>query len=162
MLSQASPGKSGDNLVMGALAVGGVGFSAPLVLLNMVVQLSAPPELIASVTALVASARALAGSFGSAVVVAIQSNKFAARMPELVAPAALQAGLPESSLASLISTMFVSPAAITAIEGVTPQVVAAVLPPYYQATTFAYSFVWYSRASLHSRMPRRLADASYQ
>lgn len=48
MISQCKPGPGGDALLMGALAVAGVGFCAPLVLLNMVVQLSAPPELIAS------------------------------------------------------------------------------------------------------------------
>lgn len=62
MLSQAGPGPSGDNLVMGALAVAGVGFAAPLVLLNGVVQLSAPAEIMATVTAFVASMRALGTS----------------------------------------------------------------------------------------------------
>lgn len=42
MFSQAKPGKAGDALLMGGLAVAGIGFAAPLVLLIAVVQLCAP------------------------------------------------------------------------------------------------------------------------
>lgn len=41
MFSQANPGKGGDNLTMGATAIAGLGFAAPLVFLIAVVQLCA-------------------------------------------------------------------------------------------------------------------------
>lgn len=42
MFSQVKPGHTGDGLLIGGLAVAGVGFAAPLVLLIAVVQLCAP------------------------------------------------------------------------------------------------------------------------
>ncbi|KAL7004934.1 hypothetical protein EMMF5_005547 [Cystobasidiomycetes sp. EMM_F5] len=144
MLSQCKPGTGGDALLMGALAVAGVGFCAPLILLNMVVQLSAPPELIATVTALVASGRAFGGTVGTAVVSTIRTSKLASKLPELVGPAALQAGLPPSSLPILFGLIEISPALIVNVPGLTPQVAQAVIPAYYESQAYAFSYAWYS------------------
>ena len=82
-------------------------------------------------------------AIGTAVVSTIKTNKLVEALPARVAPVALQAGLPASSLPLLIQFLFISPALLVEVPGITPQVVGAVLPAYYDAQAYAFSFAWY-------------------
>lgn len=82
-----------------------VGQAGPLTLLVAVVQLSAPHEHLSTVTGLAFSARAIGGAFGSAGLDAIILGKLKSSYAARVGNAAVNAGLPESSVPDLLHTL---------------------------------------------------------
>lgn len=65
-------------------AVGGIGFSAPLILLVTLVQLSTPPLFIGIASALTISVRTLGGVVGYAIAEAIYASKTNTQIPEAI------------------------------------------------------------------------------
>lgn len=71
----------------------------------------------------------------AAIYVSILNNKITSNIPSLVPPAAVQAGLPQTSLPSLFEAIGSgNPAAMATVPGITPSIMAAV----GQALTTAY------------------------
>lgn len=99
-MASVQPGDSITSLAMAALS--GIGFSAPLVLVTAGVQLATPHQLIATATAVIISARAVAIAVFTAIFAAAFTKRIKVKLPGYVAAAALQAGLPPTSLKSFL------------------------------------------------------------
>lgn len=112
---------------------------------SLMCLISSSPELIATVTAIVAAGRALGGTVGTAVVSSIRSAKLEQRIPELVAPAAVEAGIPEPLIPTVIGILLgPGPSVLRTVPGITPAMIGGILPAYQQSAAYAYSYVWYS------------------
>ncbi len=121
----------------------GLGQSGPLTLLVACVQFTAPHSHLATATGLAFSARAIGGAFGSAVLDAIINSKLASTYAVKVSAAAIEAGLPKSSVGALL-TAFATGQGFDAIPGATPKVLAAAANASHWAYAKAYRLAWAS------------------
>ena len=118
------PQDSTNAIIFSGLA--GLGFGGPLVLIIAGVQLSTPHELIATATAIMTSSRAVSTTLFTAIYAAALNMRLDMYVPDYVAPAALRAGLPKTSLAMFVKALAGDDAAALAkIPGVTPTVIQA-------------------------------------
>lgn len=85
------------------------------------------------------SIRSGGAAVATAIFVTILSNKLTSEIPALVTPAALQAGLPESSLTALFSGL--SSGNFTAIPGISSQIIAAAAAAQSQAAANSFRLV---------------------
>ncbi|KAL2421666.1 Trichothecene efflux pump TRI12 [Exophiala dermatitidis] len=84
-----------------------------------------------------------------AVFVAILSNEAPKKLQEYVVPAALNAGLPKSSLTDLFTALDVgTTAALEAVPGMTNEILAAVGSATATAYAAAYSYVYYAAVAI--------------
>jgi hypothetical protein len=121
-LATIQPNNSTSAVVFAGLA--GLGFGAPLVLITAGVQLSTPPHLIATATALTTSTRSVATTVFTAIFAAALDVRLADYIPSYVAEAALGAGLPKSSLGAFIGALTANDAAaLSNVPGVTPSII---------------------------------------
>lgn len=102
-LCTIQPNDSTRAIVFAGLA--GVGFGGPLVLIIAGVQLSTPSRLIATATALTSSTRAVAAAVFTAIYAATLTTRLAKYIPSYVAKAALEAGLPPTSLMPFVGAL---------------------------------------------------------
>lgn len=84
------------------------------------------PQDIGLATGVLGSLRALGGAIAQAVYVSVLNNEVAKNIPKYVGAAASAAGLPESSLSSLLEAVS-SGSSLQGIDGVTDSVVTASL-----------------------------------
>ena len=111
----------------------------------MLVQYTAPHAYLANATGLAFSARAIGGAFGSAVVNVIINNKLGKVLVPQIASAAIQAGLPSSSVANLTIAMSSgNPAALEAVPGISPAILGAAFDASHHAYASAYRLGWAS------------------
>jgi hypothetical protein len=83
------------------------------------------------------------------VFVAILSNKAPAKIVAYVPPAAIDAGLPESSLVELFEAISAgTTAALAQVPGMTPQIEAAVGSSLSNAYAAAYAYVYYAAVAV--------------
>ncbi|KAF2162595.1 hypothetical protein M409DRAFT_58019 [Zasmidium cellare ATCC 36951] len=123
-LATVQPSDSTSAIVFDGLA--GIGFGSPLVLIVAAVQLAVPHHLIATATAVTTSARAVAATIFTASYFAAYSDRAARFVPQDVAPAALGAGLPSSSLMPFVAGLSAhNQTALSSIPGVTPAIISA-------------------------------------
>lgn len=123
-LATIQPDDSTNAIVFDGLA--GIGFGSPLVLIVAAVQLCVPHHLIATATAVTTSARAVAATIFTASYAAAVSDRAARFVPQDVAPAALRAGLPPSSLMPFIAGLSAhNQTALSMVPGVTPAIISA-------------------------------------
>jgi hypothetical protein len=116
-----------------------------LTLLIALVQYTAPHAYLANATGLAFSARAIGGAFGSAVVDVIINNKLGKTLDPQVAAAAIKAGLPASSIASLMAGMATgSQTALAAVPGINPTILGAAFDASHHAYAAAYRLAWAS------------------
>jgi hypothetical protein len=93
--------------------------------------------------------RSAVGAIMAAVFVAILSNKAPAKIVAYVPPAAINAGLPQSSLAELFEAIGAgTPAALAQVSGMTPQIEAAVASSLSNAYVAAYAYVYYAAVAV--------------
>lgn len=90
---------------LGIAVLLGLGQSAPLILLIVIVQFAAPHAYIANASATAFSFRAIGGAFGSAVLFTIINGHVGAHYPEAAAEAATKAGLPSGQVPILLQVM---------------------------------------------------------
>lgn len=121
----------------------GIGQSGPLTLLVACVQFTAPHAYLSTATGLAFSARAIGGAFGTAVLFAITNSKLGATYANKVGGAAVEAGLPSSSVAALL-TAFASGTGFDDIPGASPNILAAATDASHWAYTRAYRLAWWS------------------
>jgi len=123
----------------------GIGQAGPLTLLVVLVQYTAPHAYLANATGLAFSARAIGGAFGSAVVNVIINNKLGKTLGPQVAAAAIQAGLPVTSVGPLMAGMAMAdPTALAAVPGISPSILAAAFDASHHAYAAAYRLGWAS------------------
>lgn len=128
----SDPGNGYNSIIFDGLA--GLGFAAPLVLVITGVQLSTPHHLIATATAVTTSARAIAATIFTAIYSAALNDRLAKYIPAYVAKAAVEAGLPPSSLPAFIGALSTQDtAALGTIAGVTPEIIGAGVAALKQA-----------------------------
>lgn len=121
-LATIQPSQSTHAIVFASLA--GIGFGAPLILIITGVQLSTPHQLIATATAVTTSSRAAAATVFTAIYAAAFSSRLDANLPGYIGKAAIEAGLPRSSLHAFIRALAGSDSsALSSIPGVNSTIV---------------------------------------
>jgi len=88
------------------------------------------------------SIRSGGASVATAIYSTILSNKLGKFVPEYVAPAALQAGLPSDSLPSLFTNL--AAGTLADVPGITPSITAAVAVANSRAGADSFKYVWYA------------------
>ncbi|KAK4051421.1 hypothetical protein OIV83_002905 [Microbotryomycetes sp. JL201] len=124
-------------------AIGGLGFSTPLILLMTIVQLSTPPLFIGVASALVMSVRTLGGVVGLAIADAIFASRTNSQIPEAIAKAAVMNGLPPQSIGPLIVSFF-SHSDPSTIPGATGPIIGAAFQAAKQVQADGYKIVWFA------------------
>ena len=123
----------------------GIGQAGPLTLLVALVQFTAPHKYLSTATGLAFSARAIGGAFGSAVLDVIINNKLASTYASKVGAAAVEAGLPSSSIGLLLAALAAGNAtALAELPGTNANVVPAALDASHWAYARAYNLAWAS------------------
>ncbi|KAI9924116.1 hypothetical protein MW887_007356 [Aspergillus wentii] len=85
------------------------------------------PEDIGLASGFLGSAKQIAGTIATAIYIAILNNQIAANLPRDVSAAALDAGLPESSLTDLVEAASAgNDSTMEAVPGITNDIIAAV------------------------------------
>ncbi|SGY34004.1 BQ5605_C002g01577 [Microbotryum silenes-dioicae] len=137
--------ESGLNVNMGTAfnAIGGVGFSAPLILLLTMVQYSTPPLFIGVASALTISVRTLGGTVGYAIADAIYGSLTSEQVPAAIAGAAIPLGFSPANLTPLIIAVL-SGRGIAGVPGITPTIASAASLAAKQVEAHAYKIVWYA------------------
>ncbi|KAJ2896245.1 hypothetical protein MKZ38_005739 [Zalerion maritima] len=123
--------------------VGGFGQAGPLTLLPAVIQYTAPHAFLSTATGLAFSARAIGGAFGSAVLDAIINGRINAHYASAVSGAAIDAGLPQSSVEALLEAIANS-LTRESVPGATEDVWNAALDASHNEYAHAFRLAWAS------------------
>lgn len=120
-----------------------LGQAGPLTLLVALIQFTSPHAFLSTATGLAFSARAIGGAFGSAVLNAIINSRLNNHYALEVGAAAINAGLPESSVPLLLEALAAGKVG-TGIEAATPTIWAAAIEASQWEYTYAYRLAWAS------------------
>jgi MFS family permease len=124
--TMAGTAGSTSNDIYGLVVLFGLGLGIAIPALVTVVQLSVPPELIATVTGLMLATRAIGGTVGLAVYTAIFNGAISDNFASKVATATIPLGLPQSSLGPLLGSLAANDQqALQHIPGITPRIIGA-------------------------------------
>jgi hypothetical protein len=121
----------------------GIGLSGPLTLLVALVQFTAPHSHLSTATGLAFSARAIGGAFGSAVLDAIINGVLNSSYATKVSNAAIQKGLPESSVSALLAAMSAG-TSLMGVPGVNASIANSAEQASHDAYAHAYHLAWAS------------------
>ncbi|KAL3447613.1 major facilitator superfamily domain-containing protein [Aspergillus insuetus] len=122
----------------------GLPVGAEALLLTVLTGYFVPDDLIASGICVANSATLLGGAVAVIIYSTVFNSKIKTALPEKVADAAIAAGLPPSSLPDFLSSWLLGgPAAIGAVDGSTPGVVAAAQSAARIAYAESYHYIWY-------------------
>ncbi|KAK7421279.1 hypothetical protein QQZ08_009995 [Neonectria magnoliae] len=100
------------------------------------------PQDIGLATGVLGSIRALGGAVAQSLYVSVLNTELAKKIPEYVAPAAAEAGLPSSSLEALFTG--ITAGDFSAVPGVTDKVATAVGAALVRAYTNSFHIVFYA------------------
>lgn len=106
-------------------------------------QFTSPHAYLSTATGLAFSARAIGGAFGSAVLDSIINSKYTSDYAPTVSNAAIQAGLPSSSVPALLKA-FASGTGFSTIPGISPAILAAATDASHEVYASAYRLAWSS------------------
>ncbi|OQV06491.1 hypothetical protein CLAIMM_11048 [Cladophialophora immunda] len=119
------------------------------VMTGLLVQLDSNDADLGTCFSIIFLGRTGVGCIFTAVFVAILSNEAPKKLQEYVVPAALNAGLPKSSLTDLFTALGVgTTAALEAVPGMTNEILAAVGSATATAYAAAYSYVYYAAVAI--------------
>ncbi|KAF2174234.1 hypothetical protein M409DRAFT_49093 [Zasmidium cellare ATCC 36951] len=145
-LATLEPNDSTSAIVFVALA--GIGFAAPLILIITGVQLSTPHSLIATATAVTTSARAIAATTFTAIFSAALGDRLRVYIPQYVGDAVGRAGLPSTSIPAFIAAFTENDQnALRIVKGVTPSIIQAATMALKQADADGLRVVYIIAAS---------------
>jgi hypothetical protein len=113
-----------------------------LTLLPACIQYTSPHAYLSTATGLAFSSRAIGGAFGSATLDAIINNYLSSNYAPAVSSAAIDAGLPESSVAALLTAL--ASGVTTGVPGATDAVWAAAIDASHWQYAYAYGRAWAS------------------
>ncbi|KAM0746727.1 MFS general substrate transporter [Meredithblackwellia eburnea MCA 4105] len=127
----------------------GLGFSQPITLVTAVAQFSAPASLMATSTGVFISVRAIGGTSGSVVALAVFASSMAKQLPSRVAGAALSLGASPANLATIIpAAASFNATALAETPGIAPaeipQFVAACINAVLQAYSHSFHLAWWT------------------
>jgi Fungal trichothecene efflux pump (TRI12) len=88
------------------------------------------------------SIRSGGASVATAIYTSILSNKLGKLVPEYVSNAALEAGLPSSSLTALFTNL--STGTLAKVPGISPSIIKAVVAAQASAAAKSFRYVWYA------------------
>ncbi|KAI0436132.1 major facilitator superfamily domain-containing protein [Xylaria telfairii] len=129
---------------IGFSVLAGIGQSGPLTLLVACVQFTAPHAFLSTATGLAFSARAIGGAFGSAVLNAIINGRLSGHYAPAVSKAALDAGLPEASIPSLLQALEAGDIGSNDVEGANATIWYAAIRESQRQYADAYRLAWSS------------------
>lgn len=121
-LSSISASAHSTFIALGVLATVSIGFVDNITFPGVTLIFEA--QDIGLATGALGSIRAMGGAIAQALYVSILTNKVTDYLPKNVAPAAVQAGLPESSLPALFAG--ITAGNFTAVPGISPKIIAIV------------------------------------
>lgn len=128
---------------IGLNVLAGIGQAGPLTLLVACIQFTAPHAFLSTATGLAFSARAIGGAFGSAVLNAIINGRLASHYATSVGNAAMDAGLPESSVPTLLEALDAGQIG-SGVDGATLAVWTAAIDASKWEYAYAYRLAWAS------------------
>lgn len=127
----------------------GIGVGSLVSTTTTCAQLSTPPSLIATASAIIVSARSLGAAVGVAVNNAIFNGALSDNVPKRVADAVLPLGFPASGLESLIPALMSGDADVAlGVSGATPSIVSAGLLGLKKAYVVAFRSAWIAAACI--------------
>lgn len=133
---------SWSSVQLGINVLAGIGQAGPLTLLPACIQYTAPHAFLSTATGMAFSFRAIGGAMGSAVLNAIINGRLASHYAPAIGSAAIAAGLPESSVPSLLAAL--ETGVLKGVDGATPSVWGAVLDESHWQYAYAYRLAWSS------------------
>ncbi|KAJ9658280.1 hypothetical protein H2201_007839 [Coniosporium apollinis] len=104
--------------------------------------LACPSEDIGAALGALGSIRSGGAAVATAIFVTVLTNKMTQFVPAYVTPAALESGLPESSLVPLFGNL--TTGTLDVVPGINPQIIAAVAAANARAAADAFRYVWYA------------------
>lgn len=128
---------------IGLNVLAGIGQAGPLTLLVACIQFTAPHAFLSTATGLAFSARAIGGAFGSAVLNAIINGRLASHYATSVGNAAMDAGLPESSVPTLLEALDAGQIG-SGVDGATLAVWTAAIDASKWEYAYSYRLAWAS------------------
>ncbi|GHJ83664.1 hypothetical protein NliqN6_0066 [Naganishia liquefaciens] len=121
----------------------GIGLACGLAGIMAAAQFGAPPDAIATVSALVISFRSMGGSIGLAVCTAIFSSKLSTELGKQIAPRVLALGFNPQYLGAFIGALASQNIpAVAQIPGVTPQIIGAGVVGLKTAFIQSIKWIW--------------------
>jgi hypothetical protein len=106
-------------------------------------------QFFSNSSAVVSAARTILGSIFTAAFVAVYTNKVPGELQTILVPRVLAAGLPQSSLADLLTAVATgSTAAIAAVPGMTSKLVTVAVEAVADSYAAAYAYVYYFAVAL--------------
>ncbi|RKU46376.1 hypothetical protein DL546_003734 [Coniochaeta pulveracea] len=133
---------SWSKVQLGINVIAAFGQAGPLTLLPACIQYTAPHAFLSTATGMAFSSRAIGGAFGSAVLDAIINGRLKSHYAPAVSSAAVQAGLPESSVPALLSAL--STGTRDGVQGATAAIWDAALNESHWQYAKAYRLAWIS------------------
>ena len=106
-----------------------------------IAPLALPSEDIGAALGALGSIRSGGAAVATAIYVTVLTNKLTKFVPEYVTPAAINAGLPQTSLTDLFTGLTAGD--LTTVPGITPAIIAAVGAADAMAAADAFRYVWY-------------------
>ncbi|KAK5630332.1 hypothetical protein RRF57_006047 [Xylaria bambusicola] len=143
-ISYANIKPSWDAPQIGLAVLAGIGQSGPLTLLVACVQFTAPHAFLSTATGLAFSARAIGGAFGSAVLNAIINGRLSGHYAPAVSKAAVDAGLPDSSVSLLLEAFKTGNTGSDAVTGANATIWDAAINESQWQYAYAYRLAWSS------------------
>ncbi|KIW99589.1 uncharacterized protein Z518_11328 [Rhinocladiella mackenziei CBS 650.93] len=125
--------------------LGAAGLGVIELLTIILIQYSAPDEWIGFASGSLALLRSLGGSSGNAIFQTVLQNKIAQFVPTAIATAALENGLPKTSLQEFIEIMMgvVTTTPITSVPGVSDKIILASTVASRKAYIQSFNWIWY-------------------
>lgn len=147
--AMAATNLSSGQEIYGLVVLFGLALGAAIPIMVTVVQLSVPPELIATVTGLMLATRATGGTVGLAVYNAILNAAISSNLVSRVSAAAIPLGLPPSSLGQLLGSLTSNnQQALQRVPGITPQIIGASVVAMKEAFNIGFRNVYIMSAAM--------------
>lgn len=121
--------------------------------------LALPSEDIGAALGALGSIRSAGASVATAIFVTILDNKLTQYVPQYVTPAAINAGLPESSLPALYKGL--TAGNLTAVPGIDASIEAAVDAADSMAAALSFKYVWYAVVAFAACAGQSILPACY-
>ncbi|KIW21582.1 hypothetical protein PV08_02162 [Exophiala spinifera] len=141
--SMAAVKPDNPGLAVALATVAGFGIGGVIVPSATIAMTACPDSLIATATALTLTIRFVGGSIGYSIYYNVFTEKLTSKLPTTVGAYAVQAGLPESSVAEFVASFLTAPATAANVTGVTPAILQAATVGSRWGYADALRYVWY-------------------